>query len=155
MAAISLILLVLSVSSPFVHGNSGDCATLIVNMVDCVAFLTNGSTADKPQGNCCSGLKTILDTNAQCLCEGLKKSRSMGINLNVTKASTLPAVCKLIAPPSSACQLSTTPPAATTPGQASAPAPSPSQKNHGSSLIPISGLSFLISGALLMLFSRI
>lgn len=38
------------------------------------------------------------------------------------------------------------------PGAASAPAPSPSQ---GTSLIPVSGLSLVISGALVLLFSRI
>ncbi|CAF1788508.1 unnamed protein product [Brassica oleracea var. botrytis] len=59
----------------------------------------------------------------------------MGIKVNITKAATLLAVCKLDAPPTTA-------------------SPSP-HSNDGSSLIPISGLSYAISGALVILFSRI
>lgn len=101
--AISLLLLFLSVSSPFVHGNPAptvDCSTVILNMASCLSFVTIGSTVEKPEASCCSGLKKVLDTNPACLCEGLKNS---GFKLNVTKASTLPVVCKLNAPPMSAC----------------------------------------------------
>ncbi|ESQ40865.1 hypothetical protein EUTSA_v10014820mg [Eutrema salsugineum] len=172
-AAISILLLVLSVSSPFVHGKSApttDCSAVILNMAKCLSFVTIGSQVEKPDIECCSGLKTVLDSNAECLCEGLKNSASFGVKLNVTKASTLPAACNLTAPPVTACGLSTNHPASapapvpatgTQPGTqsgsgpASAPAPSPSQGNHGPSMIPISSLSFVISGALVILFSFI
>lgn len=52
----------------------------------------------KPEGTCCSGLKTVLKTDAECLCEAFKSSASLGVTLNITKASTLPASCKLHAP---------------------------------------------------------
>ncbi|CAN8256798.1 unnamed protein product [Cochlearia groenlandica] len=153
-ASVSILLLILSVSSPYVHGNSSsqavDCSGVIMNMASCLTFVTTGSKVEKPDGSCCSGLKKVLDSNAQCLCEGLKNSGSMGFTVNVTKAATLPLACKLNAPPVSACGF----PAAG-PGSASAPGPSPSQGNLVSSPIPISGLSLVISGVLVLLFSRI
>ncbi|XP_010491555.1 PREDICTED: non-specific lipid-transfer protein-like protein At5g64080 [Camelina sativa] len=171
-ATISLLLLVLSVSLTSVHGNlvpTVQCSALMMNMAGCLSFVTIGSTVDQPSSSCCNGLKTILDTNAACLCDGLKTGGSMGIKLNVTKAYTLPAACKLNVPSVSSCQLPippTPPPThsakapvpAAAPrsgsGPSSAPAPSPSQGNHGS-LVPIYGLTFVISGALVILFSLI
>ncbi|KAL0728396.1 hypothetical protein Bca4012_024489 [Brassica carinata] len=167
--AIPLLLLFLSVSSPYVKGNTApavDCSTVILTMTKCLPFVTSGSQVEKPETACCSSLKTVLDTKAECLCEGLKSSAAMGISLNVTKAATLPAACKLNnAPPMSACALSTKPPTSAPapvpaavplngsgPGSSSAPAPSPSHSNHGSS---VSVLSFAISGALVILFARI
>ncbi|KAG7588435.1 Bifunctional inhibitor/plant lipid transfer protein/seed storage helical domain [Arabidopsis suecica] len=104
-AATSLLLLVLSVSSPYVHGNiipASGC-TLVVPLFPCLSFITIGSTLDTPSSSCCSSLKNILDTKPQCLCEGLKNTASYGIKLNVTKATTLPDACKVYAPPVSAC----------------------------------------------------
>ncbi|KAG7550048.1 Bifunctional inhibitor/plant lipid transfer protein/seed storage helical domain [Arabidopsis thaliana x Arabidopsis arenosa] len=171
--ATSLLLLVLSVSSPYVHGNivpADDCTPVVVTLIPCLPFITVGSTADTPSASCCSSLQNILSTKPECLCEGLKNP-PLGIKLNVTKSTTLPAACKINAPPASACDAlaPATPPAATPPtanGQAPAtsagwgsgwgsgwaPAPSPSK---GNSLIPISGFSFVISTALAMLFPRI
>lgn len=106
-AMISLLLLLFSISLTSVHGNFApavECSALIVNMAGCLSFVTIGSTVDEPTSSCCTGLKKILDTNAACLCEGLKNSGSMGIKLNVTKASTLPVACKLNAPPVSSCE---------------------------------------------------
>lgn len=57
----------------------------------------------KPEGTCCSGLKTVLKADSQCLCEAFKSSASLGVTLNITKASTLPAACKLHAPSIATC----------------------------------------------------
>ncbi|CAH2073433.1 unnamed protein product [Thlaspi arvense] len=105
-AATSLLVLFLSISSPFVHVDSApavDCSTVVLSMVNCVAFVTIGGKDDQPSASCCSGLKKVLDVNPECLCEGLKNSDSLGVKVNVTKAATLPALCKLTAPPVSAC----------------------------------------------------
>lgn len=67
-------------------------------MVDCLSFVKAGGTAKKPEGTCCSGLKTVLKTDADCLCEVFKNSAQLGVTLNVTKALTLPAACRLSAP---------------------------------------------------------
>ncbi|XP_021892773.1 non-specific lipid-transfer protein-like protein At5g64080 [Carica papaya] len=104
---------------------SVDCTSLIFNLVDCLSFVQNGSTVSKPQGSCCSGLKTILKTDAECLCEGFKNSASFGVALNMTKALTLPAACKLSAPSVSNCGV-TNAPAAAPGGAPLSPAASPS-----------------------------
>ncbi|KAJ6348414.1 hypothetical protein OIU76_004809 [Salix suchowensis] len=77
-------------------------------MGDCLSFVSNGSTSTKPEGTCCSGLKTVLSTDAECLCEAFKSSAQFGIVLNVTKALSLPSACKIHAPPASNCGLTTT-----------------------------------------------
>ncbi|XP_056848082.1 non-specific lipid transfer protein GPI-anchored 29 isoform X2 [Raphanus sativus] len=162
-ASFPLLLLFLSVSSLSVNGNTVECSAVIPTMAKCLPFVMIGSQLDKPATECCSVLKTVLETKAECLCEGLKSSGAFGITLNTTKAATLPAACKLNAPPMSACSSSTKPPASAPvpaagpskglgPGLSTAPAPSPSHSNHGSS---ISVLSFAISGALVILFARI
>ncbi|XP_075488444.1 non-specific lipid transfer protein GPI-anchored 31-like isoform X2 [Primulina tabacum] len=80
-----------------------DCSTLVLSMVDCLSFVTEGSTATKPEGQCCSGLKNVLKTRAECLCETFKNSAQLGVKLNVTKAATLPAACHVSAPSISNC----------------------------------------------------
>lgn len=80
-----------------------DCTSVILNMADCLSFVSNDSTVDKPTALCCSGLKTVLKTNAECLCEGFKNSANFGVVLNITKAMTLPSACHVKAPPFSDC----------------------------------------------------
>ncbi|KAL3382491.1 hypothetical protein AABB24_002155 [Solanum stoloniferum] len=84
-----------------------DCNNLVLNLADCLSFVTNGSTEKKPEGTCCSGLKMVLKTDAECLCEGFKNSAQLGVVLNVTKAMALPAACHVSAPSVSNCGLST------------------------------------------------
>ncbi|KAI5661419.1 hypothetical protein M9H77_20742 [Catharanthus roseus] len=82
-----------------------DCSSLTLTMADCLSFVTSGSTVEKPEGSCCSGLKTTLKTDAECLCEGFKNSAQLGITLNVTKALSLPAACHVSAPSVTHCGL--------------------------------------------------
>ncbi|CAL5189626.1 unnamed protein product [Lathyrus oleraceus] len=86
-----------------------DCTNLVLTMADCLSFVTNGSTTTKPEGNCCSGLKSVLKTAPSCLCEAFKSSAQFGVVLNVTKATSLPAACKISAPSATKCGLSETP----------------------------------------------
>ncbi|QHN81185.1 Non-specific lipid-transfer protein-like protein [Arachis hypogaea] len=76
---------------------SVDCSNLVLTMADCLSFVTNGSTTTKPEGTCCSGLKTVLKTAPDCLCEAFKSSVQFGVVLNVTKALALPSACGLSA----------------------------------------------------------
>ncbi|XP_074344414.1 non-specific lipid transfer protein GPI-anchored 31-like isoform X2 [Apium graveolens] len=101
-----------------------DCSTVVLNMVDCLSFVTSGSTVVKPEGSCCSGLKSVLKTNAECLCEAFKNSAQFGVTLNVTKAMTLPAVCKISAPSITNC------------GTLS-PMPMPPSSNSGAPAMPM------------------
>ncbi|XP_076909290.1 non-specific lipid transfer protein GPI-anchored 31-like [Bidens hawaiensis] len=96
---------------------AADCSTVILNMADCLSYVTNDSTATKPEGTCCSGLKTVLKTDAQCLCEAFKNSAQLGVSLNITKALQLPAACHINAPSATNCGIN--------PGLAGAPAHAP------------------------------
>ncbi|XP_023553599.1 non-specific lipid-transfer protein-like protein At5g64080 [Cucurbita pepo subsp. pepo] len=86
-----------------------DCSSLILNMADCLSFVSNDSTTTKPEGSCCTGLKTVLKADADCLCQAFKNSAQLGVVLNVTKALSLPAACKVSAPAASNCKLSNSP----------------------------------------------
>ncbi|KAE9605472.1 hypothetical protein Lal_00025436 [Lupinus albus] len=142
---------------------SVDCSTLVLTMADCLSFVTNGSTTTKPEGSCCSGLKSVLKTDASCLCEAFKSSAQFGVVLNVTKATSLPSACKVSAPSAANCGLSETP--ASAPGGAISPqssispatalslnepefeispSPAPSLGNTASTLFPISPGSFIL-----------
>ncbi|KVI10947.1 non-specific lipid-transfer protein-like protein At5g64080 [Cynara cardunculus var. scolymus] len=85
---------------------AADCSTVILNMADCLSYVTAGSTVKKPEGTCCSGLKTVLKTDAECLCEAFKNSAQLGISLNVTKALDLPSACHINAPSATKCGMS-------------------------------------------------
>ncbi|KAI3770219.1 hypothetical protein L6452_01345 [Arctium lappa] len=85
---------------------AADCSTVILNMADCLSYVTAGSTVKKPEGTCCSGLKTVLKTDAECLCEAFKNSAQLGVSLNVTKALDLPSACHINAPSATNCGMS-------------------------------------------------
>ncbi|XP_030459030.1 non-specific lipid transfer protein GPI-anchored 31 [Syzygium oleosum] len=86
-----------------------DCSSLVLTMADCLSFVSNGSTTEKPEGTCCSGLKTVLKADAECICEAFKSSAQLGVVLNVTKAMSLPAACKVSASSATKCALSIAP----------------------------------------------
>lgn len=75
--------------------SAADCTNLVLNLADCLSFVVEGSTATFPQGDCCSGLKIVVTTNSECLCEAFKNSAQLGVKLNVSKAMTLPVVCRV------------------------------------------------------------
>ncbi|OIW21581.1 hypothetical protein TanjilG_06361 [Lupinus angustifolius] len=171
---LTLILFILSIwaidlshgaSSHHAPAPSVDCSTLVLTMADCLSFVTNGSTTTKPEGSCCSGLKSVLKTDPACLCEAFKSSAQFGVVLNVTKATTLPSACKVSAPSATNCGLSETPasvPVGSLSPQPSispaaarsvngpenelthSPAPSPAIRNTASALFPISLGSLLV-----------
>ncbi|KAL3504705.1 hypothetical protein ACH5RR_034546 [Cinchona calisaya] len=108
------------------------CTDLISDMIDCIPLISVSQKGSKgahsnPPATCCSGLKIVLDTNPECICEGIKNSDQMGIIINLTKAAALPALCHLNAPPLSNCNFTTSP--VPSPGSGPSPAPpSPSPK---------------------------
>ncbi|KAL6494562.1 hypothetical protein OROGR_031362 [Orobanche gracilis] len=105
---------------------SVDCSSLVLNMADCLSYVTEGSTAKKPEGTCCSGLKTVLKTDAKCICETFRNSAQLGVTLNLTKALALPAACHVHAPDVSNCAVGT--------GIGAAPALSPASAASPSSV---------------------
>ncbi|KAL1534321.1 non-specific lipid transfer protein GPI-anchored 11-like [Salvia divinorum] len=165
MAAVSLfaiaVLLSLSSAQPAPSpAAAADCTSLVASMADCLPFVTAGGAAQKPEGNCCSGLKTVVKANPQCLCDAFRNSAQLGVTLNVSKALTLPAACRVSAPSLSTCALSAgvgaapalSPQALSPTSVAGAPAPSfggnegapaPSIGSSGSSL-PTASLELLV-----------
>ncbi|KAH7575611.1 hypothetical protein JRO89_XS02G0162500 [Xanthoceras sorbifolium] len=144
---------------------AADCSSLILNMADCLSFVSAGSTVTKPEGTCCSGLKTVLKSDSECLCEAFKSSASLGVTLNVTKALSLPSACKLSAPSATNCKLSASPSGApvmaptaggiespSTIVGSNEPAPAPAPGVSTSSVLSIS-LGPLVLAFLLALFS--
>ncbi|KAK8659673.1 hypothetical protein V6N13_029870 [Hibiscus sabdariffa] len=143
-------------SAPSPSSSSLDCSSLILNMEDCLSFVSGGSKVSKPEGTCCSGLKSVLKADPECLCEAFKSSASLGVTLNVTKALTLPAVCKVSAPPTTNCAISLTPAGAPGMGAPTAfleganeVAPAPDPGSSGSSLLSASAGS-LVPGLLIV-----
>ncbi|KAK9715828.1 hypothetical protein RND81_06G192200 [Saponaria officinalis] len=105
-----------------------DCTSVVLTMADCLSYVTNGSTTEKPEGGCCSGLKQVLKTDADCLCQAFQQSSQFGVVLNVTKALALPSACGVHAPSATKCGLSVSPAGAPV-GVGVAPAGAPSIAN--------------------------
>lgn len=82
---------------------SKDCSVVIYDMADCVPYLSDDSKQTKPDHSCCSGFETVIETNADCICEALKKSGQMGIQLNLTRAMALPSACGVSPSPLNSC----------------------------------------------------
>ncbi|KAK9697156.1 hypothetical protein RND81_08G018700 [Saponaria officinalis] len=103
--------------------SSVDCMTVTAtSMLDCVSYISNGSTIAKPQGGCCNGLKLVLNTHPECLCEVAKQGAAFDIN--ITKAATLPTACGIHDAPVSKCGVISPPASAPV-----VPAVSPSTEN--------------------------
>ncbi|XP_010461352.1 PREDICTED: non-specific lipid-transfer protein-like protein At2g13820 [Camelina sativa] len=75
--------------------NSIDCSSVIYSMVDCLSFLTVGSTDPSPTQTCCAGIKTVLEYSPKCLCSALESSRDMGFVLDDNKALSLSKICNV------------------------------------------------------------
>ncbi|XP_019098750.1 PREDICTED: non-specific lipid-transfer protein-like protein At2g13820, partial [Camelina sativa] len=105
-----------------------------------------------------SGLKTVVRSGPECACEAFKNSASLGVTLDLSKAASLPTVCKVAAPPSARCGLSVSgSPPASAPGLsptatagapelssgANAVTPVPSPRGSDASLLSVSVVSVI------------
>ncbi|GMI83780.1 xylogen protein 1, glycosylphosphatidylinositol-anchored lipid protein transfer 31 [Hibiscus trionum] len=141
-----------------------DCSSLILNIADCLSFVSSGSQVPTPEVTCCSGLKTVIQTDGDCLCEAFKSSASLGVTLNLTRASTLPALCTIPASSVPKCALSLVPagapgvqpsPTADAPttgsGGASEASPAPAPSKSGSPVLSVSTGSLVVGLLIIML----
>ncbi|CAM8911208.1 hypothetical protein QQ045_033132 [Rhodiola kirilowii] len=132
--------LVWTVVAPITEAASVDCSPFLLSLADCLTYVSEGSTIDKPEASCCSGLKDVLKASPDCLCVGFKSSAQFGVKLNLTKALALPSACHLSAPPTN-CGLAPAPqatPPAHAPSSASAPIPEvsgPSPSNVSANVV--------------------
>ncbi|KAL0366434.1 UNVERIFIED_CONTAM: protein YLS3 [Sesamum radiatum] len=86
-----------------------DCSTLIYDMIDCMPFLSNGGQQTKPDESCCSGLRAVVETDADCICFAVNSAAGLGLDINMTRAMALPSRCGVPTPPLTACIMSSTP----------------------------------------------
>ncbi|XP_010421780.1 PREDICTED: non-specific lipid-transfer protein-like protein At5g64080 isoform X3 [Camelina sativa] len=141
------------VGAPAPGPSGADCSSVILNMMDCLTYLSIGSNETMPEKSCCDGIETVLKFNPQCICSGLVSANNMGIELNNTRALATPKTCKLsISPPH--CGASPVSPSAgtpkTSPSAAKSPATSPSSDETPSKTAPspTSGTSIISVPAL-------
>ncbi|XP_042456856.1 non-specific lipid transfer protein GPI-anchored 2-like [Zingiber officinale] len=109
---------------------SPDCSSELLNLVSCLSFVQNDSTAARPDAQCCSSLGKVVEEAPACICHLSSQGQAQSFNINVTKALTLPSDCDIPTP----CNISGAPAAA-----AAASGPSPSCGAPSS----VSGVEFL------------
>ncbi|KAI9193902.1 hypothetical protein LWI28_001158 [Acer negundo] len=84
---------------------SDDCLTKVLNMSDCLSYVTEGSNVTEPDKPCCPELAGLVDSNPICLCELLGKSDSYGIKIDMSRALKLPSICGVTTPPLQLCSV--------------------------------------------------
>lgn len=80
-----------------------ECLSNLLNLTDCLSYVTSGSKLTAPEKPCCGELAGLLDSHPICLCELLSKASSFGISIDVNRAIKLPSVCNVATPPLSTC----------------------------------------------------
>ncbi|CAL5095523.1 unnamed protein product [Urochloa decumbens] len=85
-------------------GIDSSCMTSLLNMSDCLTYVTKGSTAARPDAPCCPELAGMVGSNPVCLCELLSGAAdSYGIAVDYARALALPGICRVATPPVSTC----------------------------------------------------
>ena len=85
-------------------GISPECMNAVLNMSDCLPYVQSGSTARHPDKPCCPELDGLLQSSPVCLCQLLAGgAESYGVSVDYKRAMALPGICRLSAPPVSAC----------------------------------------------------
>ncbi|KAF8703697.1 hypothetical protein HU200_031779 [Digitaria exilis] len=80
------------------------CMNSLLNMSDCLTYVTQGSTARQPDAPCCPELAGMVGSNPICLCELLSGAAdSYGIAVDYGRALALPGICRVATPPVSTC----------------------------------------------------
>ncbi|OEL38654.1 hypothetical protein BAE44_0000324 [Dichanthelium oligosanthes] len=85
-------------------GISDECLNAVLNMSDCLPYVTNGSKERHPDKACCPELAGLLESHPICLCQLLAGgAESYGVSVDYKRALALPGICRLTAPPVTAC----------------------------------------------------
>ncbi|KAH6827846.1 hypothetical protein C2S53_015187 [Perilla frutescens var. hirtella] len=101
---------------------AAECTDRVYGMMDCMGFLIVGGSETTPQGSCCSGLKSLVEFNADCVCYAVTLAPTLGLDLDIHRARALPSLCRLPAPQFTTCHLSNYGGADGSPANAPAPA---------------------------------
>ncbi|XP_050266072.1 non-specific lipid transfer protein GPI-anchored 5-like [Quercus robur] len=79
------------------------CTSVLSNLAPCLNYITGNSST--PSSSCCSQLSNVVQSSPQCLCTALNGgAASLGININKTRALSLPSACNVQTSPISQCK---------------------------------------------------
>ncbi|KAK4492203.1 hypothetical protein RD792_003002 [Penstemon davidsonii] len=69
------------------------CGNVLIGLATCLPYVSGESNA--PPTDCCSGLKQVLQTSRECICLLVKDRNdpSLGLQINATRALSLPTRC--------------------------------------------------------------
>ncbi|XP_061366982.1 non-specific lipid transfer protein GPI-anchored 5 [Gastrolobium bilobum] len=84
--------------------SQSSCTNEFISLYPCLDYLT-GKTST-PSSGCCLQLSFVVKSQPQCLCEvvnGGESSVAASLNINQTRALSLPNACRVQTPPISTC----------------------------------------------------
>ncbi|XP_020258245.1 non-specific lipid transfer protein GPI-anchored 2-like, partial [Asparagus officinalis] len=90
------------------------CPPPMVSLQPCLGFIT-GNSSSNPPPQCCTQLASMVQSQAQCLCQVLSLAPQLPLPVNRTQAVTLPGACNIQVPPLSQCNAQSGPSTPTTP----------------------------------------
>jgi hypothetical protein len=104
--AVALLVAAASAQSGSGGSSSDDCTSALVSLSPCMDYISgNGTSA--PSASCCSQLKSVVQSEPQCLCAALgsdgASSSLGGVTIDRSRALALPAACNVQTPPASQC----------------------------------------------------
>ncbi|KAK7336774.1 hypothetical protein VNO77_17322 [Canavalia gladiata] len=87
--------------------SQSSCTNVLISLSPCLDYITGN--ASTPSSTCCSQLAYVVRTQPLCLCEVVNigaSSIAASLNINQTKALSLPTACNVQTPPISSCPAS-------------------------------------------------
>ncbi|KAL6636773.1 hypothetical protein ACP70R_024345 [Stipagrostis hirtigluma subsp. patula] len=119
------------------------CTTALIGMYSCLNYISGN--ASSPPASCCSQLKSVVQSQPECLCAALSGDSSSlgGVTIDKDRALKLPQACNVVTPPASKCNTAGggNAPGAATPTTPSTGTPANAGTGVGSKTTP-----FLTSG---------
>ncbi|GAU23383.1 hypothetical protein TSUD_334310 [Trifolium subterraneum] len=111
---LSMFFVVVTLCGVTVAQIDSSCSNVLISLSPCLDYIT-GLTST-PSSGCCSQLASVMGSQPQCLCEvvnGGASSIAASLNINQTRALTLPTACNVQTPLINTCSgsASSTPPA--------------------------------------------
>lgn len=82
---------------------AADCFTTLLNMSDCLSYVSTGSNDTKPDKHCCPELAGLVESSPSCLCQLLSDPDKVGLTIDVDRAMKLPSACNVSTPPVTLC----------------------------------------------------
>ncbi|XP_051142099.1 non-specific lipid transfer protein GPI-anchored 15-like [Andrographis paniculata] len=133
----ALIMVVALTAGVSVVAAQSRCSTKVLGLSSCLTYITRNSSSPSP--SCCASLDSLVRSQPECLCPLLSNGAgfSLGVAINRTLATALPAACNLKNTQISQCnELATGPAAAPLP-----PSPEYAFPETPAATNPPSGLS--------------